>query len=306
MASRKIAEFATDDRPWLVAVRMVSEGVDIPRLRVGVYATTTSTELFFRQAVGRFVRWQVGRATQKAYVYVPDDPRLRQSRLPDRRGPSARPASAGRSATTSSRPTATSTGRCTTTICSPSSSRCSPSCRRPRPVSSSTPSPSQGVPPLRRRARSSRSDLRRRPEPRGRPARDPDRGRSRPVGIAQRRREEGRPAYPQRRRRQATRRSHRLGPRQGAGRDEPARRHLEGVDRNDRPARTPTPLRRELAPPTQASLSVRWWMRPPTQPPSLVARAAFSTRRACWTFTAVATYAGTSSHPGRPRVRRPE
>ena len=76
-ASRKIAEFATNDRPWLVAVRMVSEGVDIPRLRVGVYATTTSTELFFRQAVGRFVRWQAGRPSQKAYVYVPDDPRLR-------------------------------------------------------------------------------------------------------------------------------------------------------------------------------------------------------------------------------------
>jgi superfamily II DNA or RNA helicase len=56
---------------------MVSEGVDIPRLRVGVYATTTSTELFFRQAVGRFVRWQSGRASQKAYVYLPDDPRLR-------------------------------------------------------------------------------------------------------------------------------------------------------------------------------------------------------------------------------------
>ena len=46
--------------PWLVAVRMVSEGVDIPRLRVGVYATTTTTELFFRQAVGRFVRWTRG------------------------------------------------------------------------------------------------------------------------------------------------------------------------------------------------------------------------------------------------------
>ena len=56
---------------------MVSEGVDIPRLRVGVFATTTSTELFFRQAVGRFVRWQAGRPSQKAYVYVPDDPRLR-------------------------------------------------------------------------------------------------------------------------------------------------------------------------------------------------------------------------------------
>ena len=76
-ASKKIAEFAHNDRPWLVAVRMVSEGVDIPRLRVGVFATTTSTELFFRQAVGRFVRWQAGRPSQKAYVYIPDDPRLR-------------------------------------------------------------------------------------------------------------------------------------------------------------------------------------------------------------------------------------
>jgi superfamily II DNA or RNA helicase len=76
-ASRKIAEFNHNDRPWLVAVRMVSEGVDIPRLRVGVFATTTSTELFFRQAVGRFVRWQSGRPSQKAYVYIPDDPRLR-------------------------------------------------------------------------------------------------------------------------------------------------------------------------------------------------------------------------------------
>jgi superfamily II DNA or RNA helicase len=76
-ASRKIAEFAAGDRPWLVSVRMVSEGVDIPRLRVGVYATTTATELFFRQAVGRFVRFQQGRVEQKAYVFVPDDPRLR-------------------------------------------------------------------------------------------------------------------------------------------------------------------------------------------------------------------------------------
>jgi superfamily II DNA or RNA helicase len=76
-ASRRIAEFGGGDRPWLVAVRMVSEGVDLPRLRVGVYASTTSTELFFRQAVGRFVRWQSGRPSQKAYVYLPDDPRLR-------------------------------------------------------------------------------------------------------------------------------------------------------------------------------------------------------------------------------------
>jgi superfamily II DNA or RNA helicase len=76
-ASKKLLAFADSDAPWLVAVRMVSEGVDVPRLRVGVYATNTSTELFFRQAVGRFVRWQPGRRGQKAYVYLPDDPRLR-------------------------------------------------------------------------------------------------------------------------------------------------------------------------------------------------------------------------------------
>ena len=77
-ASSKIAKFAASTRPWLVAVRMVSEGVDIPRLRVGVYASTVVTELFFRQAVGRFVRWTRGITNQKAYVYLPDDPRLRQ------------------------------------------------------------------------------------------------------------------------------------------------------------------------------------------------------------------------------------
>ena len=76
-ASKKISEFARSDAPWLVSVRMVSEGVDIPRLRVGVYASTVSTELFFRQAVGRFVRWQTGLPSQQAFVYLPDDPRLR-------------------------------------------------------------------------------------------------------------------------------------------------------------------------------------------------------------------------------------
>ena len=76
-ASAEIARFATSSDPWLVAVRMVSEGVDIPRLRVGVYATTTATELFFRQAVGRLVRWTRGLPRQRAWLFIPDDPRLR-------------------------------------------------------------------------------------------------------------------------------------------------------------------------------------------------------------------------------------
>ena len=76
-ASSRITTFAASDVPWLVAVRMVSEGVDIPRLRVGVFATTTTTELFFRQAVGRLVRWVRGGGKQPAFLFIPDDARLR-------------------------------------------------------------------------------------------------------------------------------------------------------------------------------------------------------------------------------------
>jgi superfamily II DNA or RNA helicase len=76
-ASGRIARFAASGDPWIVAVRMVSEGVDIPRLRVGVFATNTTTELFFRQAVGRLVRWQRGQRGQRAYLLIPDDARLR-------------------------------------------------------------------------------------------------------------------------------------------------------------------------------------------------------------------------------------
>lgn len=77
-ASEKISRFADGIAPWIVAVRMVSEGVDIPRLRVGVYATNTITELFFRQAVGRLVRWNARLGNQAAYMFIPDDVRLRK------------------------------------------------------------------------------------------------------------------------------------------------------------------------------------------------------------------------------------
>jgi superfamily II DNA or RNA helicase len=80
-ASARIARFAASSHPWIVAVRMVSEGVDIPRLRVGVFATTTTTELFFRQAVGRLVRWVRGVPGQRAYLFIPDDGRLRTHAL---------------------------------------------------------------------------------------------------------------------------------------------------------------------------------------------------------------------------------
>jgi superfamily II DNA or RNA helicase len=75
-ASGRIADFAASDDRWLVAVRMVSEGVDVPRLAVGVYATSASTPLFFAQAVGRFVRAR--RPGETASVFLPSVPVLLQ------------------------------------------------------------------------------------------------------------------------------------------------------------------------------------------------------------------------------------
>ena len=76
-ASDRIAAFARSADPWIVAVHMVSEGVDIPRLRVGVFASNVVTELYFRQFCGRFVRTIDGANDSSAYVFVPDDQRLR-------------------------------------------------------------------------------------------------------------------------------------------------------------------------------------------------------------------------------------
>jgi superfamily II DNA or RNA helicase len=77
-ASARIAAFAAGTRRWLVSVLMVSEGVDIPRLRVGVYATPARTELFFRQVVGRFVRRTPAPREQMSYLLLPADARLKE------------------------------------------------------------------------------------------------------------------------------------------------------------------------------------------------------------------------------------
>jgi superfamily II DNA or RNA helicase len=73
-ASKKISGFTNSEDRWMVAVRMVSEGVDIPRLAVGVYATSVSTPLFFAQAIGRFVRAR--RRGETASVFLPSVPVL--------------------------------------------------------------------------------------------------------------------------------------------------------------------------------------------------------------------------------------
>ena len=73
-ASDRIAEFSAGDGRWMIAVRMVSEGVDVPRLAVGVYATSASTPLFFAQAIGRFVRAR--KRGETATVFLPSVPQL--------------------------------------------------------------------------------------------------------------------------------------------------------------------------------------------------------------------------------------
>ncbi|MEI3848210.1 MULTISPECIES: DEAD/DEAH box helicase [unclassified Microbacterium] len=73
-ASGRIEAFSQSTSRWMVAVRMVSEGVDVPRLAVGVYATSASTPLFFAQAIGRFVRAR--RRGETASVFLPNVPQL--------------------------------------------------------------------------------------------------------------------------------------------------------------------------------------------------------------------------------------
>jgi len=73
-SSGKIEEYAAGHQRWMVAVRMVSEGVDVPRLCVGVYATSTSTPLYFAQAVGRFVRAR--RRGEMASIFLPSVPSI--------------------------------------------------------------------------------------------------------------------------------------------------------------------------------------------------------------------------------------
>ncbi|HOW95139.1 MAG TPA: ATP-dependent helicase, partial [Mycolicibacterium fallax] len=75
-ASDRISAFSDSTSKWLVAVRMVSEGVDVPRLSVGVYATSASTPLFFAQAIGRFVRSR--RQGETASIFLPSVPNLLQ------------------------------------------------------------------------------------------------------------------------------------------------------------------------------------------------------------------------------------
>jgi len=70
-AEGKIAAFRNSQKRWIVSVAMVSEGVDIQRLRVLAYLPNAQTELAFRQAMGRVVRNSGPHDDSRAYVVIP-------------------------------------------------------------------------------------------------------------------------------------------------------------------------------------------------------------------------------------------
>ena len=146
-AAEKLAAFTSSREPWIVAVNMVSEGVDIPRLRVGVYATAAKTPLIFRQVVGRFVRTIPGGRSTAAGSSSP----------PTRCSAGTRATSRPSCATSCTRPARRTRRRSTS---GPSAARASRRSGRP-----SSPSP----PTWRRSSRSSAAA--RPPPPRSRPGR---------------------------------------------------------------------------------------------------------------------------------------
>lgn len=74
---RKLQAFKEDRTasrtPWLIAVKMVTEGVDIKHLRVCVYLTKETAPLFWTQVLGRILRVEYGLPEQTAHFYQYDD-----------------------------------------------------------------------------------------------------------------------------------------------------------------------------------------------------------------------------------------
>lgn len=55
-AAHIIRDFKTGMQKWIISVGMISEGINIPRLRVCCHLTRMKTELYFRQVLGRILR----------------------------------------------------------------------------------------------------------------------------------------------------------------------------------------------------------------------------------------------------------
>ena len=81
-ATGNVESFRSSRQEWVVSVRQVSEGTDIPRLQVLCYFTNYVTDMFFRQLIGRVSRVrnhvtdEMQLVDREAFVYLPSDPRL--------------------------------------------------------------------------------------------------------------------------------------------------------------------------------------------------------------------------------------
>lgn len=71
-----IQQYRHSDTKWIISVGMISEGTDIPRLKVCCHLTRVKTELYFRQVLGRILRAQQQEKKDEAFLYMPAEPSL--------------------------------------------------------------------------------------------------------------------------------------------------------------------------------------------------------------------------------------
>jgi len=68
-AAYKINQFRFNNTQWIVSVGMISEGTDIPRLQVCCHLSRVKTELYFRQVLGRILRFSHS-PNQEAWLFT--------------------------------------------------------------------------------------------------------------------------------------------------------------------------------------------------------------------------------------------
>ncbi|WP_028627165.1 DEAD/DEAH box helicase family protein [Metapseudomonas resinovorans] len=76
-AQQAINAFRLSACSWVVAIGMISEGTDIPRLQVCCYLSRIRTELHYRQVLGRVLR-RMGELDDQAWLFMLAEPTLRR------------------------------------------------------------------------------------------------------------------------------------------------------------------------------------------------------------------------------------
>lgn len=74
-AGKVIDNFRHSQQQWIVSVGMISEGTDIPRLQVCCHLSRITTELYFRQILGRVLRI-TKQAPNSAWLFTFAEPQL--------------------------------------------------------------------------------------------------------------------------------------------------------------------------------------------------------------------------------------